>query len=126
MAKGTFCTWVWRSYPAFAYCEGRGAWPGSCTDETGQFQKRGTITSPRPPLLRDSTKKSIVFFLKPKPSEGDLVATRGSVADAYFGASPVVASALGIRLGATLADHSTLTSTPPLYLVNRTFLLCWE
>jgi hypothetical protein len=39
---------------------------------------------------------------KPKPSDGDFVAAiRGSVADAFFGASPVVASALGIRSGAT-------------------------
>jgi len=58
--------------------------------------------SPRPPLLRDSTKESMIFCLKPKPSEGDFIAAiRGSVADAFFGASPVVASALGIRLGAT-------------------------
>jgi hypothetical protein len=39
--------------------------------------------------------------LKPKPSDDDFVGTRGLVADAFFGASPVVASALGIRLGAT-------------------------
>ena len=59
--------------------------------------------SPRPQLLRDSTKESMLLFLKPKPSDSDFVAaTRGSsVADAFFGASPVVASALGIRLGAT-------------------------
>jgi hypothetical protein len=43
----------------------------------------------------------MILWLKPKPSDGDFVATRGSVADAFFGASPVVASALGIRLGAT-------------------------
>jgi len=56
--------------------------------------------SPRPPLLRSSTKESRPS--KPRPSEGDFVAAfRGSVADAFFGASPVVASALGIRLGAT-------------------------
>jgi len=35
--------------------------------------------------------------LKPKPSDGDFVASRGLVADAFFGASPVVASALDIR-----------------------------
>jgi hypothetical protein len=58
--------------------------------------------SPRPQLLEGFTKESTVFFLKPKPSEGDfLSAIRGSVADAFFGASPVVASALGIRSGAT-------------------------
>jgi hypothetical protein len=58
------------------------------------------FSSPRPPLLRDSTKESMILLLK-KPSDSDFVATRGSVADAFFGASPVVASALGIRLGAT-------------------------
>ena len=58
--------------------------------------------SPRPLLLRDFTKESMILFLKPKPSDGDFIGlTRGSVADAFFGASPVVASALGIRLGAT-------------------------
>src|SRR5664279_4451310 len=56
--------------------------------------------SPRPPLLKDPTKESMSS--KPKPSDGDFVAAiRGSVADAFFGASPVVASALGIRSGAT-------------------------
>ena len=55
---------------------------------------------PRPPLLRGSTKESIPS--KPKPSDGNFVAAiRGSVADAFFGASPVVASALGSRSGAT-------------------------
>jgi hypothetical protein len=59
------------------------------------------LISPRPQLLRDSTKESILL-LKPKPSDdGCVAATRGLVADAFFGASPVVASALGIRLGAT-------------------------
>ena len=56
--------------------------------------------SPRPQLLKGSTKESVTS--KPKPSEGDFVATlRGSLADAFFGASPVVASALSIRSGAT-------------------------
>ena len=56
--------------------------------------------SPRPQLLKDPTKESMSS--KPKPSDGDFVAAiRGSVADAFFGASPVVASALGIRSGAT-------------------------
>ena len=37
---------------------------------------------------------------KPKPSDDDLVfATRGLHADAFFGASPVVASALDLRIG---------------------------
>src|ERR1035441_6335448 len=56
--------------------------------------------SPRPQLLRGSTKESMGS--KAEPSAGDFVAaSRGSVADAFFGASPVVASALGIRSGAT-------------------------
>ena len=56
--------------------------------------------SPRPRLLKGSTKESMRS--KPKPSDGDFVAViRGSIADAFFGASPVVASALGIRPGAT-------------------------
>ena len=56
--------------------------------------------SPRPQLLKGPTKESMSS--KPKPSDGDFVAAiRGSVADAFFGASPVVASALGIRSGAT-------------------------
>ena len=54
--------------------------------------------SPRPPLLQGSTKESMSS--KPKPSDGDFVAAiRGSVADAFFGASPVVASALDRRVG---------------------------
>jgi hypothetical protein len=57
---------------------------------------------PRPPLLEDFTKESEMGTPKTKPSEGDSVATsEGLLADAFFGASPVVASALGIRLGAT-------------------------
>ena len=56
--------------------------------------------SPRPQLLKGSTKESACS--KSKPSDGDFVAAiRGSIADAFFGASPVVASALGIRSGAT-------------------------
>ena len=56
--------------------------------------------SPRPQLLKGLTKESMSS--KPKPSDGDFVAAiRGSVADAFFGASPVVASASGIRSGAT-------------------------
>ena len=56
--------------------------------------------SPMPQLLKGPTKESMSS--KPKPSDGDFVAAiRGSVADAFFGASPVVASALGIRPGAT-------------------------
>ena len=48
---------------------------------------------------------------KSKPSDGDFfAATRGFRADAFFGASPVVASALGATPGATparLIEHTT-------------------
>ena len=53
-----------------------------------------------PPLLRDFTKER-GWFVKTKPSAAGFTSSRGSVADAFFGASPVVASALGIRSGAT-------------------------
>jgi hypothetical protein len=50
---------------------------------------------------------------------------RGFPADAFFGASPVVASALGFRLGATPRGPFNITRTfadgPP----KGTFLLCW-
>jgi hypothetical protein len=56
--------------------------------------------SPRPQLLKGFTKESLLS--KTKPSDGDFrAATRGLWTDAFFGASPVVASALGIRSGAT-------------------------
>ena len=65
--------------------------------------------SPRPQLLKGPTKESMPS--KPKPSDGDFVAAiRGSIADAFFGASPVVASALGIRSGAT--PHGQIHSKP--------------
>ena len=68
--------------------------------------------SPRPPLLRDSTKEREVGKPKTKPPEGHRLARlRGLVADAFFGASPVVASALGIRSGAT-PRGLTHTTTP--------------
>jgi hypothetical protein len=51
---------------------------------------------------------------KSKPSDGDFVAaTRGSIADAFFGASPVVASALGIRSGATPRGPIYITMPRP-------------
>ena len=54
---------------------------------------------------------------KPKPSDGDLVAgIRGSVAEAFFGASPVVASALGIRSGATPRGRIYYNPTPSALL----------
>ncbi len=37
--------------------------------------------------------------LKSKPSDSGLEALKGLVADAFFGASPVVASALDLRVG---------------------------
>src|ERR1035437_1863758 len=67
--------------------------------------------SPRPPLLKGSTKESMTS--KPKPSDGDFAAIRGSVADAFFGASPVVASALGIRLGSPPRGRHQRTTDPP-------------
>jgi len=64
------------------------------------------LDGPRPPLLRGFTKEkgTRTSTSKAKPSDGDLVAaTRGLIADAFFGASPVVASALGAAPGATTA-----------------------
>ena len=63
---------------------------------------------PRPQLLRNFTKESrrakSKARSKSKPFDGDFVAaTEGSIADASFGASPVVASALGAVPGATPA-----------------------
>ena len=70
------------------------------------------LHSPRPPLLRGSTKESML--LKPNPCDGDFVAAiTGSVADAFFGASPVVASALGIRLGSPPRGRHQRTTDPP-------------
>ena len=73
------------------------------------------FNSPRPPLLKSSTKESMTS--KPKPSDGDFVAAiGGSVADAFFGASPVVASALGIRSGATPRGRIHSNPTPSALL----------
>ena len=60
--------------------------------------------SPRPQLLRGFTKEkgNAKSTSETKPSDG-VAATRGSVADAFFGASPVVASALGTAPSATPA-----------------------
>jgi len=83
---------------------------------------------PRPPLRRDSTKEREVGKSKTKPSEGDFFAAfRGLIADAFFGASPVVASALGVHArrdpGVTNMNlawvfHATTQ--------NRNVLLCSE
>jgi hypothetical protein len=67
--------------------------------------------SPRPQLLRGFTKEkgTAKSTSKTKPSD-DVAATRGSVADAFFGASPVVASALGTAPGATPTRLIDLTT----------------
>ena len=71
--------------------------------------------SPRPQLLKGLTKESMGS--KPKPSDGDFVAAiRGSDADAFFGASSVVASALGIRSGATPRGPIHSNPTPSALL----------
>ncbi len=71
--------------------------------------------SPRPQLLKGPTKESTP--LKSKPSDGDFVAAiGGSLADAFFGASPVVASALGIRSGATPRGPIHSNPTPSALL----------
>jgi hypothetical protein len=57
------------------------------------------LYGPRPQLLRDFTKET--GKIKNKTLWGELLAARGWMTDAFFGASPVVASALGIRSGAT-------------------------
>src|SRR5947209_7259721 len=70
------------------------------------------LYSPRPRLLRGFTKESMDG--KTKPSDASRIAAiRGSVTDAFFGASPVVASALGIRLGATPRGRHQRTMTSP-------------
>ena len=65
-----------------------------------------------PPLLTDFTKEMPLFFaLKSKTLRGRRAppAAEGCIADAFFGASPVVASALGIRSGATPCGCLTVT-----------------
>jgi hypothetical protein len=82
------------------------------------------FNSPRPQLLGGSTKES--RGSTPKPAEGDSVASlSGSVADAFFGASPVVASALGIRSGATPRGriHSKPTPSALLHKADISTLL---
>jgi len=57
-------------------------------------------------------RKGVSIFSKTKPSDGDSVAaTGGRVADAFFGASPVVASALDLRSGATPAERDDVSTT---------------
>src|SRR5271157_1113481 len=71
--------------------------------------------SPRPQLLKGPTKESMSS--KPKPADGDFAAAiSGSVADAFFGASSVVASALGIRSGATPRGRIYSNPTPSALL----------
>jgi hypothetical protein len=63
---------------------------------------------------------------KTKPSEGDSVATsEGLLADAFFGASPVVASALGIRLGATLRGRFHSKPSPST-LLRKPDISTWQ
>ncbi len=70
------------------------------------------LYSPRPQLLRDFTKET--GGGKTKPSGVELLAvTGGLIADAFFGASPVVASALGIRSGATPRGRIHTTTPSP-------------
>jgi hypothetical protein len=72
------------------------------------------LYSPRPQLLRDFTKERVTSTSNSKPSAGDLLAaTRGLMTDAFFGASPVVASALGVRSGATPHGRIHITMPPP-------------
>ena len=87
--------------PSFAVSEAASTFSGKRHKERRAKAARRSFAfySPRPPLLRDFTKE--ILCSKTKPSEGDFVADRGFIADAFFGASPVVASALGIRSGAT-------------------------
>jgi Helix-turn-helix domain len=81
--------------------------------------------SPRPPLLRNFTKESGDCFLKPKPSGSGFSARGSSVADAFFGASPVVASALGIHLGAT--PRGRFHSKPsPFTLLHKPHISTWR
>ena len=66
-------------------------------------------------LSNSETPPKKVGFSKPKPGSQIKTLRRaqmpeGFCADAFFGASPVVASALGFRLGATLANSLTLNT----------------
>ena len=70
----------------------------------GPARRASRSLCPKPPLLRNFTKErgrsKSKARAKSKPSDDDSVATtRGLLADAFFGASPVVASALGSRPG---------------------------
>jgi len=62
------------------------------------------------PLLRDITNESNINS-KPNPPMAPSP-PEGSVADAFFGASPVVASALGIRSGATPCGRTNFAGDP--------------
>lgn len=79
--------------------------PGKGGPATSRFKVqdlRSSETSPKKWSSQSQTRKT-------KPSDGDFVAaTRGLDADAFFGASPVVASALDLRSGATPAETQTL------------------
>ena len=92
---------------------------------------------PRSPLRRDFTKENAAGKAKPKtkPSEGDCNAIpEGLFADAFFGASPVVASALDLRQGRDPPADQVQFNTHPFVLGSKgdiltlhekgTFLLC--
>ena len=67
-------------------------------------RRSSRLLAPRPPLLRDFTKESGGQSQSQKQNPlpaTDRAAAEGSIADAFFGASPVVASVLGIRPSAT-------------------------
>jgi hypothetical protein len=70
------------------------------------------LYSPRPPLLRDFTKESMGDSKSKTLCWAASPRSRGLQADAFFGASPVVASALGIRLGATPRGRHQATTAP--------------
>ena len=85
---------------------------------------------PRPPLLRNSTKEIHVVqvkTLKPKPSDGDFVAaTRGLIADAFFGASSVVASAVDLRQERDLPADRIQTNTHPFSARPKPDISTWQ
>ena len=91
---------------------GRAEKPKECRAKaarrTSRFIAQGLRSS-------ETSPKKVIRDAKIKPSAGgDCVATdRGRIADAFFGASPVVASVLGVRLGATPRGRNQATTAPP-------------
>jgi len=67
-------------------------------------------------------RKDVSVFSKTKPSAGDSVAvTGGRIADAFLGASPVVASALDLCSGATPAERDDLSTTEKYWRARSCF-----